>query len=134
MYLNRVAVTITALIVLTGCSQGSYLLLGTTRDPIRPEQVLIYEQEPLEYEVIALLTAKAKNAANYQSKMNYAIKKLKSQAASIGANGILLEEIHDVFVSSAGSNTKTYKTKGVSMGRSGTEVVLKGKAIFVPNQ
>jgi len=120
-----------ALIALIGCSERSYLLVGTARDEINPDQVVIYEQEPLEYEVIAHLTTKAQNSTSYPKKLDYAINKLKSQAASIGANGILLERVDEV---SKSSRFSSVMTKGAFQGSSGTQLNVKAKAIFVPDK
>ena len=131
MHLYRLIVFIAAFIVFISCSEGNYLLVGAVRDEITPNQVALYEQEPVEYEVIAHLAAKAKNSASYQKKLDYAIKKLKSQAASIGANGILLERIDEV---TASPRFPTAMTKGAYSGSSETQLNVKGKAIFVPSK
>jgi len=122
---------IMALIALIGCSERSYLIVGTARDKINPDQVLIYEQEPIEFEVIAYLTTKAQNSASYQKKLDFAINKLKSQAATIGANGILLERIDEV---SKSQRFSSVMTKGAFQGSSGTQLNVKAKAIFVPDK
>lgn len=130
MYFHRLCLAIVALITLFGCSEGSHLLVGTPRNHISPEQVVIYSQAPPVYEVVAIVAAKGKNAVTMQNKQNYAIKELKAQAASVGANGILLERIDEVPVSTAGTYVQTSKTTGMFVGSSGTEVIIRAKAIF----
>lgn len=122
---------IVALIALIGCSERNYLIVGTARDKIDIDQVAIYEQEPSEYEVIAYLNTKAQNSTSYQKKLDYAINKLKSKAASIGANGILLERVDEV---SKSPRFSSVVTKGAYQGSSGTQLNVKAKAIFVPKK
>lgn len=134
MKLHRLCAVLVALLIVAGCSEGSLLMLGNARNRVSPEQVVIYTQAPQKYEVIALVTAKGKNAVTLQNKQDYAIRELKEQAASVGANGVLLEEIGEVPVSTTGTYVQTSKSTGMYTGASGTEVVVKGKAIFVPNK
>lgn len=111
--------------LLSACSSTSSVVTGSTREPIDPGQVTVYLAAPEVYEEVALLSANSENswAMTNQGKTDVAIKRLKKEAASLGANGVLLSGVED--------------ETGASVYASGVLVPTKHKAakaiaIFVP--
>lgn len=93
--MKNTAITITLVLViqmLAACATatGTALVAGTTRDPINPESVKIYLQEPTNYEVVAIVKAESDAGWTAQESQDYAVAELKNQAAKLGANGLLL--------------------------------------------
>lgn len=106
-----------ALFALSGCNTSSAVLVGTSRAPIAPEQVKIYDQPPANFEVVAIIDATGKTGWTDQRKMDGAIAALREKAAALGANGVIIEKVFDQMT--------TYQ------GNSGTEKKVHGRAIFV---
>lgn len=98
------------LILLAGCvSSGTHVLTGKSRPAISFDSVKIYDSAPANSEIIGLVNSFS-NQIN-QSGQDKAIFRLKSAAAQMGANGIII-------------------TKSDVDGWKGTS--LSGQAIFVP--
>jgi hypothetical protein len=96
------AAAFTALLMLTGCISSrdlkSHELIGGARPPISPEAVRLYLEAPSgHYEEIAVLYSSSRRSwsFNSQSKADVVLRRLKEEAASLGANGVLLHEIAD---------------------------------------
>jgi hypothetical protein len=138
-----------SLILLSGCaSSSSYVLVGTKRPPIDPAKVMLYLHPPAKYEEVALLSANSRYVfvgASDQHKMDVAIGHLKSEAAALGANGILLSDVGDQCAGSVGlgSGTATAYGSGSSAtsfgaGSSfGAPIMIKaasGTAIYVTQE
>lgn len=81
-------------LALTGCAT-SHVLVGTQRAPIEPEQVRIYIDPPAQFEKVAILETSSEGsfALTNQQKTNKVIARLKAEAASLGANGVLIQAI-----------------------------------------
>ncbi len=110
------------LAALSACAT-SHVLVGTQRPAISPEQVRVYLQPPAHYETVALLDSSSQGSGAFtsQQKTDKVMSRLKSEAASLGANGILLQGIGSA---SAGSVSTM---NGYSYGNGFT-----GTAIGVP--
>jgi hypothetical protein len=84
--------------VLTACSTSSHVLLGDARPALSPREVTLY-LEPVHrpYAKIALIDASSADSWVWTAagKADVVIARLKTEAAKLGANGILLEEISD---------------------------------------
>jgi hypothetical protein len=115
-----------ALLALGACATGSAIVTGKTRAPVALEQVKIYLEPPVAFEVIGLVSASSDAGWTEQRSVDYAIEELKKQAARLGANGVLLV--------SSGEKTTTV------VGGYGTGYVyvvpvtaktVQGRAIFV---
>jgi len=127
---------------LSACAAESHVLIGTARPPIPPEQVKVYLHPPAKYEEIAVVEASSRGGApsfTEQQKMDRAIARLKEQAAELGANGILLEDVGDQAAGSVGTGFGTANSTGshasaTGLGISGNVFVKSGKglAIYVP--
>ena len=79
--------------VLVGCATTSHVITGKTRAPIEPSQVNVYSTAPPNYEEIAVIDATSRSSGSFgdQKKMDAVIERLKKEAASLGANGVLLQ-------------------------------------------
>jgi len=114
------------IITLTACASGSVIVTGTKRTPIDHNQVKLYLEPPANYEVIGIVNASSDAGWTEQDSQDYAVKELKSQAANLGANGVLL--------------TATGERTSTAVGGYGTDYfyaipvtakTVTGKAIFV---
>lgn len=123
------------------CSTSSHVLIGTARPPTPPESVLVYRQPPPKYEEIATINATSQGslALTSQQNMDKAMERLKVEAAKLGANGVLLQNVHDTQSGSigAGGGGASYgpnSATGVGVGGSFalTSKVVQGLAIYVP--
>jgi hypothetical protein len=67
-------------------------MLGAARPALAPEQVRVYTTAPARYREVALVEA-ASGPFTYgeQNKMDSVMAKLRREAASLGANGLLLQ-------------------------------------------
>ena len=80
-------------LLLAACATASHVITGKTRAPIDPSAVRIYSTAPPQYEEIAAIdaTSRLSGAFGEQNKMDAVIERLKREAASLGANGVLLQ-------------------------------------------
>ena len=98
------AATLTALL-LAGCAT-SHVMLGKARPPISPDQVQIYDHPPPgPYQEIARLDTSSQGSFSFtaQGKTDAVINRLKTEAAKLGANGVLLQGIGDQASGSIGT-------------------------------
>jgi hypothetical protein len=127
-----------AVIAMAGC-QTSHVLVGQPRTPISPDQVVIYLHPPADkYEEIALLDTSSKNSFSFtaQGKTNAVIERLKKEAASLGANGILLSGVGDQAAGSVGSGiggatSNGHTALGIGFGSSSTVYQKKGDGVAI---
>lgn len=110
---QRVGMSAIAL-VLTACA-SSAVLVGKARPPISPDEVKLYIDAPKSFEKVALLEAssKASFSISSQGKMDAVMRRLKEEAAKLGANGILLQGTGEQF---GGSVAQTSVFPGVKGG------------------
>jgi len=121
------------LILIISCHPVSHIIVGEKRDPISPENVKIYLDYPESYEKIALIDAGSNFSFNdpvilftWQDKMNKATERLKNEAASIGANGVLIVNTDNKVYQSISSNNQGVQSTTYE------EKLVKAIAIFVP--
>jgi hypothetical protein len=111
--------SIVVVLLISGCnvSRSSHVVVGNRRPPINPENVKIYLHPPARYEEIALVSSDSRNAfASAQSLMDSAIQRLKSEAAKLGANGVLLTGAGDQYGGSVGFATGNATAYGTPTG------------------
>jgi hypothetical protein len=141
--LSRMAVSVAFASLLVGCAAESHVLIGTQRPAISPDQVRVYLHPPAWYEEVAIVDASSRGSAAFtdQQKMNKVIERLKEEAASLGANGILLEGVGDQQAGSVGTgfgsataNGNTAYGTGFGVSANAFMKTGKGLAIFVPPQ
>ncbi len=135
---KTVAALMLAGLTMTGC-QTSHILVGQPRPAISPDQVVIYLHPPAQkYEEIALLDTSSKNSFAFtaQGKTDAVIARLKKEAASLGANGILLNGVGDQASGSVssgigGATSTGHAALGVGFGSSGTVYQKKGGGLAI---
>lgn len=115
MTLDRVSLAGFLVLCLSACV-SSHVLVGTPREPISPDQVKVYIHPPARYDEIAILDSSSRSswAVTAQGKTDKVIERLKDEAAKLGANGILLQQIGDQAVGSVGSGVGTVNASGHS--------------------
>jgi len=102
---------------LTGCVSSRVVVVGHPRPPISPDRVHIYLQPPeAKYEQIAELWAssRASFALSAEGQIDKVIERLKSEAAKLGANGILLHGVGDQGTAPVGVGLSTETNSGHS--------------------
>ena len=81
-------------VVLFGCSTGSHVVTGQQLPEIEVDQVTVFEEAPaFDYEVIGTVRASSDGGFSEDSRKEKAVEELKEQAAKIGANGVILEDV-----------------------------------------
>ena len=121
------------ILLLISCHPVSHIVVGNKREATSPTDVKVYLDYPESYEKIALVDAGSNFSFKdpvilfaWQSKMNKALERLKIEAASLGANGILI----------VNTDNKTYQT--INSNENGVqsstyeEKFIKAIAIYVP--
>jgi hypothetical protein len=137
---NRLIFAIALLPMLAGCATSSRTLTGSPRAPLSPTDVRVYTQAPQSFEEIAVLGASRKSVttAGGLRAVEKMIETMKSQAAEVGANGVLLEDLADsnavALATGVGSQTYTHNAS-INLGVGGSLGVVnktvKARAIFV---
>lgn len=128
-------------LALVGCaSPTSSILIGDARPEIPVEQVKVYLEAPDSYEEIALIEASSDASWSFgeQAKMEAVLKRLKQEAAKVGANGVLLQKTGDkqgesVYVGAGSGGYSGNVGFGVSVGKAFglTDKTGEGIAIYV---
>ena len=127
---------------LSGCA-SSAIVVGQARAPIDPSQVKIYIRPPKKYQEIAVLesSSKASFSVTAQGKTDVMIRRLREEAARLGANGVLLQGTGSEVVGSAGVGTGVAIPIGSTVVGSGTNASMgvfhrtgNGLAIFVEEE
>ncbi len=131
---------VAAAFIVAGCNSASHVVVGTARPPRSPDQVKIYLTAPKRFEEIALLDASSKSswAVSDQGKMDTAMRRLREEAAKLGANGVLLRGTGEQQAAtvSTGSVTGTSRRSSATAFGTGVAVPINDKtatgvAIFV---
>jgi hypothetical protein len=127
--------------MLAACATSSQVLTGVPRSPILPAAVKVYTQAPQSFEEIAVLGASRKSVSSAGGERAIAkmIEAMRTQAAQLGANGLLLEDFSDsepvAIGTGVGSQTYTHNAS-IDVGVGGSLGVIKkiarARAIFVP--
>jgi len=133
--------TCLSIAVLSACVSSRAVLVGAPRPAISWDQVQIYLQPPdSSYQEIANLTASSRGsfALTAAGKDDKVIERLRRQAASLGANGILLHGVADQGVESIGAGISTetnspHSPYGLGFGASAffSQKAGDGVAIYV---
>lgn len=129
----RGLIAIAAMLVLGACATATVVPVGNTRPPIDPSQVRIYAQPPAHYEVLGILSGNSNFEGTSQGGVNDVIKKLKEEAAKLGANGVLLGKIGEQYRGSTGG--ASYLGWGTFLGSSNAAYskTMDAQAIYVPS-
>jgi hypothetical protein len=123
---------------------SSHQLIGTARAPISADLVQLYtEAPPRHYERIAVVSASSKRSwsFSFEGKAEVVVRRLKEEAAKLGANGVLLEGISDEPGAAIGADVGTgYEgprgTIDVGVGASTLTLQRYGRgiAIYLPER
>jgi hypothetical protein len=125
-------------LALGGCVT-SHVIVGKVRPAISPSQVQLYLHPPSgKYEEIAILDTSSKHSFSItaQGKTDAVIDRLKSEAAKLGANGILLNNVGDQAVGSVGTGVVTgagggHASVGVGVSTTGTVFQKSGNGVAI---
>jgi hypothetical protein len=120
----------------------SHELIAGARPPISPEAVQVYLEAPSRrYEEIAVLYSSSRRSWTFtsQSKADVVVRRLKEEAASLGANGVLLHEIAERPGTTVGTDVGTNymgprgtADLGVSVSALTFQRYGRGIAIYLP--
>ena len=98
MLINKKTFFSYIILFLLGCHPVSHILIGDIKTPISPDEVKLYIEFPIEYETIAIVEASSEFAfkdpsidITWQDKTDKIIERLKIEASSLGANGIVIK-------------------------------------------
>jgi hypothetical protein len=139
MKLSRIVLS--AITLVAACAPSSHILIGTPRPAISPLDVKVYTAPPPQAQQIALLDAHSDSVfgPGGQKAIDKLIERLKTEAAQLGANGIVLGDVSDRQTGSIGTGVGSNSYSGnsaVGVGVGGSLGIYKksGKAtaIFVP--
>ena len=82
------------------CYPVSHIIVGETQTPIDYTDVKVYTDYPENYEKIAIMEASSDLSYKdlsiqftHQQKTNKSLERLKKEAASLGANGVVIQKI-----------------------------------------
>ena len=121
------------ILLLISCHPVSHIVVGNKREATSPSDVKVYLDYPESYEKIALVDAGSNFSFKdpvilfaWQSKMNKALERLKIEAASLGANGILIVNTDNKTYQSINSNENGVQSSTYE------EKFIKAIAIHVP--
>ena len=121
------------ILLLISCHPVSHIVVGKKREATIPTDVKVYLDYPESYEKIALVDAGSNFSFKdpvilfaWQSKMNKALERLKIEAASLGANGILIVNTDNKTYQSINSNENGVQSSSYE------EKFIKAIAIHVP--
>jgi hypothetical protein len=133
-----------ALIVplIASCAASSdYVLVGHPRTPISPDEVRVYWQPPPVFEEVAAVdSSSGASLSSGRAKADRAIEALRRQAAKLGANGLVVQDVEDDEGGTVGAEVgKDYTSQGaptsVDVHASSNLFNAKlahGMAIYVP--
>jgi hypothetical protein len=87
-----------AVLLLAGCASGSStvasgssIVVGEVREPIDSSQVMRFFKLPETYELVGIVTAPSHGGLIEPDSDGPAVEELKTQAAKLGANGIIVQ-------------------------------------------
>jgi len=98
--LLKLKFNILILLSLFGCYPVSHIIIGEVKSPIDVGDVVVYFDFPKNYEKIAIVEASSNFALKdpsfdftHQNKTDKALTRLKKEAASMGANGLVINDL-----------------------------------------
>src|SRR5438477_12164140 len=94
--LFRLSAAIVATFLLASCGTN-VTMLGPARPAIAPAAVRIYQVPPRHYEQIAIINSSAGTTWIFPNRdsLDEAFADLRNEAAALGGNGVLLQEVYD---------------------------------------
>ena len=136
--LPRLTILFASGIALAACAT-SHVMMGPARPPISPDLVTIYFHPPqTKYDEIAMIDTSSKGGFGItaQGKTDVVIRRLKEEAAKLGANGVLLQGIGNESGGSVSSGVGQASVSGnhaygTSFGVSGNVMYKAGTGIAI---
>lgn len=137
----RLLMLLSCTVLLAACANTSHVITGKPRAAIDPTQVTLYTTPPAKYEEIAVIDASSQMSFAFgdQNKMDAVIARLKKEAASLGANGVLLQGTGSSGAGGVGTGVGVGTGIGGGGVSIGTGISLsspsktgRGLAIYVP--
>jgi hypothetical protein len=138
----RRLIALTMLSLALGACVSSYLLVGTPRAPIPASGVSVLVKTPAaDYEEIALLETSSARSFSWtsQAKNDTVIRRLKREAARLGANAIVLHVLADGAPAAVGAGVGaaivgTHGSVGFGVAGEGAtaEKIGRATAIYMP--
>ena len=129
MKVDRAAMLMSMAALCAGCADGTAIPTGNPHAPSLASAVRFYSDPPhAPYEVVGLVKAESSAGLTAQESMEYAIEELKKQAASLGANGVLLTGNG---ARTTGTDVTYNKDSGQISSNSTTAQFVEGRAILV---
>lgn len=126
------------LLLLSGCASTSHQMIGQARPAISPDQVKVYQAAPRQFEEVARITATSGVGFGTQGQTESAIARLKKDAASLGANGVLILGMgtvgSPVGIGVGGASYGSHGGAGVSAGIPTAQRQVEGMAIYVTEE
>ena len=126
-----------SIFILKSCYPVSHIIIGEIQTPLDYNKVKVYHDYPDTYEKIAIIEASSDLAFKdlsieftHQQKTNKALDRLKKEAASLGANGIVLQNISTTLKQHFSFN-EVSKGKISASSRHEKQKELNAVAIFV---
>ncbi len=126
------------LLALPACANTSVRVTGIARAPINADEVRIYTFAPANFNEVAQLRVSRNSLRGGERAIQKVIDEMKSEAAKLGANGLLLEDFADGRSLSVGTGvgSDTYTHNGsISLGVGSEIGIVKkigiGRAIFI---
>jgi len=118
-------------LLLAGCTTSDVIMTGDSRPATSPEKIKIYLRAPDKFESIGLITASS-NATPIRGKnKNRALEELKTKAAQLGANGVLLTQDNTSRSSSGTVFVPQGSNVGIVSSGDSVDVEIQGEAIWV---
>lgn len=126
------------IIALGGCVTHRHTLTGAARPPVMPDDVRLY-LEPLTMPYLEIGLVEASSRLSWSmtadAKTDVVIKRLQREAAALGANGILLQDMtgdeRSAGVAVAPDVSRDHQSIGVFFIGPGSPKVGRGTAIYV---
>ena len=125
--LNRRSGPLVLVVLGLAACATSHVMIGQARPPISPEEVQVYTRPPtVPYEEIARLQTSSSGSFSFtaQGKTDAVVMRLKTEAAKLGANGVLLEGIGDQSSGAIGTGGGTESYSGRSSVGGGVGISL----------
>ncbi len=115
-----------------GCTSTGSVITGKTRSPITAEEVKLYLRPPLNFESVALINATVRSSPFREKNREEAVEELKKLAASMGANGVLLNPNEIPQSAAVGTYVPGYRGSPGFFTTGATAIVeMQGEAIHV---
>ncbi|MFC1779503.1 hypothetical protein ACFLZU_04105 [Thermodesulfobacteriota bacterium] len=129
MFFSKLS-SVFVLLILVGCVSGSAIITGTQRPAISADEVRVYSKYPGNYEVIAFVKSEAEEVFSQQDAVNRALQELKSQAAKVGANGIVLQSQGEKSEGTVGTFIANGYGGGTFVGGNSDYQTISAEAIY----